>query len=206
MCIKPASVLSQSDSSNDEDALTLLSKKLNEKLYLVHRLDRNTGGVIVFAKNSETASELSAIVSDKEQFKKEYYAVTEGEAPSEGAMLDFLIKSGNKAYVEKKKRRGAKEARLTYKRLGCVDTPRGKYSLLLIRTETGRFHQIRAQFASRKLSLAGDGKYGGKDNRCKTALFACTLELPHPITGEILSFHAAPPYEYPWNLFDKSLL
>lgn len=206
VCVKPASILAQSDSSGNEDALTLLSEKLKEKLYLVHRLDMNTGGIMVFAKNAETASKLSAIVSDKEKFKKEYFAVTEGEAPFEGALSDFIVKSGNKAYIEKRKRKGAKEARLTYKKLGDADTPRGRYSLLLIRLETGRFHQIRAQLASKKLPLVGDGKYGSKDNRCKTALFACTLEFYHPITGEFMSFHAAPPYEYPWKLFDKSLL
>ena len=75
-------------------------------------------------------------------------------------------------------------------------------ALVRVRLFTGRTHQIRAQFSSRALPLLGDGKYGGGDNRCKTALFSARLHFPHPQTGEEMTFEAKPPKIFPWTLFE----
>lgn len=201
VCLKPLGIPSQKDESGDKSMEEIVAKKENSSVYVVHRLDRNTGGVMIFAKNKSMAAKLSRIISDKEIFLKEYLAVTEGEAEPEGIFEDFLLKSQNKAYVVKRMRKGVKEAKLSYRTLDAKETKKGIRSLVKVRLETGRFHQIRVQFASRGLPLAGDGKYGGKDNGCSAALWSYHISLTHPDTGELLDFKSIPPDIYPWNIF-----
>ncbi len=205
VCVKPPSVLSQADESGNIDMLSLLKDNFGHTFYPVHRLDRNTGGVMVFAKNRNAAAKLSLLAADKENFIKEYYAITEGKAPESGNLSDFLVKSSGKAFVAKKERKGAKRAELSFYKKAEVMTEKGIYSLLSVRLLTGRFHQIRAQFASRRLPLAGDGKYGGRDNGCTYALFAKSLEFTDPFNGKKLKFSQNPPPDYPWSLFGEYL-
>ena len=206
---KPAGVPSQSDASGDKDALTLTEEALSavgegDKLWLVHRLDRTVGGLMVFARNRQYAATLSELVRDKE-ISKEYLAVVDGVCDG-GVMEDMLYKDARvgKAFVADSGKKGAKRARLTYRALGTVSTQRGEKTLVAVTLDTGRFHQIRAQFSSRGLPLCRDAKYGSKDKSGRDiALFAFRLTLP---IGEGESYSAMPPVkEYPWCLFDNDL-
>ena len=121
--------------------------------------------------------------------------------PSEksGVLKDLLFrdKQKNKTFVVKRERKGVRDASLEYEVMG----EKNGNSLLDILLHTGRTHQIRVQFASRKMPLYGDGKYGGGSG--KLALFAHTLEFSHPVSGEKLVFTAKPDTEdIPWNEFN----
>ncbi len=207
---KEAGIPSQPDPTGDRDAMTILFEQLscaNEKneLYLVHRLDRVVGGVLVFARNKKYAAILSALISEKEA-KKEYLAVVFGDADG-GIMQDLLFKDARigKAFVVDRKRAGVKEAKLEYTAFGKITTDKGVYSLVKITLYTGRFHQIRAQFSARKMPIIGDRKYGSSDSGAKMpALFAAHLSFV--AEGKRYDFEKTPDKEsYPWNLFGDLL-
>lgn len=201
---KPASVLSEPDGKG-EDIVTMASAHVCKPCFLVHRLDRNTGGAMVLSKMQKATGKLSEAIQ-KREFEKEYIAVIKGvPEEAEGIFKDLLFKDSqkNKTFVVKRERKGVKEASLEYKVLSTAEHPEhGKISLVLIKLHTGRTHQIRVQFASRKMPLLGDGKYGSRDNHCETALWSHRLFFKHPITGENVEAVSMPPEEYPWNLFD----
>lgn len=205
---KPVGMPTQPDPSGDPDAFGLTSEYLSGKgepkdLWLVHRLDRVVGGLIVFARTKKTAAQLSMIVGGNGMLK-EYLAVVEGDAKG-GTMEDYIFKDAakGKAFVVSGERRGAKHASLEYEVIGRCDTERGVRSLVKIKLHTGRFHQIRVQFSSRGMSLSGDGKYGSHDNKAKApALFSSRLGFK--LGGKEVMCKALPPInEYPWSLFDK---
>ncbi len=204
VCVKPAGIISQGDGKGTEDMISILSEELDSEIFPVHRLDRNTGGVMVYAKTEKAAGKLSELIQNKDAFIKEYLAVIEGKTDENGQMKDLLYKSAkdNKAYIVKKMRKGVKEALSEYRLIDFRETEKGVLSLVNVRLFTGRFHQIRVQFASRKMPLAGDGKYGSKDNGCSVALWSHRLAFRHPFTGENLDFISKPKDEYPWNLFE----
>ena len=192
--VKPRGVASQ-PSPKGEDMVTLLSDYTKSNIYCVHRLDTATGGVMVYAKNERTAAALSTAFAEK-TIEKEYLAIVKLIFPLEGDMTDFLWhdKSKNKSFSVKTKRKGAKEARLSYK---VMDSDEEK-SLVLIKLYTGRTHQIRVQFATRGFPLYGDGKYGGKSGY-PLALWCYKLSVPYK--GKILSYCAeAPQNEELWNI------
>lgn len=204
--IKPVGMPSQSDPTGDKDAMTAVSEMLAEAkeecaLWLVHRLDRNVGGLIAFARNKKSAAELSALIQNG-GLTKRYLAVCHGKA-AEGEYRDFLYKDTptGKAYVVKGARRGAKEAIL---RLTSLDFAEEK-SLVSITLETGRFHQIRAQLSARGNSLVGDKKYGSKDAKRRTpCLFS--YELSFKLLGKNIKARALPDIEqYPWSAFGKEV-
>lgn len=199
---------SQSDKSGDVDAMTELSVILSEEenrgeVYLVHRLDRVVGGLLVFARNRNSAGVLSGLVSSGD-FIKEYYAIVEGEAPG-GIMRDFLFKDSlvGKAFVVDKMRKGVKEAQLEYKTLDTAVLDGVTYSLVKVKLATGRFHQIRVQFASRGMSLMGDGKYGSRNSSTRfPALFSTRLSFNYK--GKTVDVSKLPPInEHPWSLFGE---
>ena len=201
---KPAAVLSE-PSPGGEDVLTLAKEMTGGDCFLVHRLDRNTGGTMVLAKSAAAAGKLSDLIQ-KREFIKEYLAVIKGvpEAP-EGVFEDLLFKDSgkNKTFVVKRERKGVKKASLSYRVLSTAKNgEHGEVSLVLVRLNTGRTHQVRVQFASRKMPLLGDGKYGSRDNRCETALWSCRLAFKHPFTGKEIDLRSLPPKEYPWDIFD----
>ena len=199
---KDAGILSEPDGSGN-DIVTLCSQHTGNECFLVHRLDRGTGGVMVLAKTKLCAGKLSALVSER-AFSKEYLAVIKGTpAEKEGVFKDLLFKDSrkNKSFVVSRQRKGVKEASLEYRVLSSRDDT----SLVLVKLHTGRTHQIRVQFASRKMPLLGDGKYGSRDNRCETALWSCRLSFKHPITGEEICCASLPPKEYPWDGFEVEI-
>ena len=200
---KPQNVLVQADNTNDLDLLTSLKKYIKEKynkpgeiyLGLVHRLDRPVGGVMVFARTSKSASRLSNMIRIDE-FEKTYLAVVEGALPEEGAFEDYLLKleNENRTIVDK----NGKYSKLSYKLLGFKDG----LSLVKIKLETGRSHQIRVQFSSRGYALWGDQKYNSKAKVGEQiALWAYELRFKHPVRDELMDFKCNPPLKYPWTLF-----
>ncbi len=202
VCLKPAGVLSQSGGGND--MISLLNAHFaengeNAEAFPVHRLDRETAGLMVYAKNSKSAAALSK-QAEQNLIKKRYYAVIKGSPAEKSAVLKDLLfrdKQKNKTYVVNRMRKGVREASLEYEVIG----ENGGLSLVDILLHTGRTHQIRVQFASRKMPLYGDGRYGGGGG--SLALFAHTLEFTHPISGERLSFSAKPDMNTePWTQFD----
>ena len=204
---KPAGIPSQSDPSGDEDIMKITSDELeaigeNKALWLVHRLDRTVGGLMVLARNKNAAASLSAIVGSK-QFEKEYLAVIDGEAEG-GFLTDYIYKDSlkGKAFVAKSRRAGVKLAELEYSVIDSAETPHGTKTLVRIKLHTGRFHQIRVQFSSRGTPLTGDGKYGSRDNKAKMpALFA--FGLAFVINGKRIEVKKLPDGdEYPWSLFN----
>lgn len=202
---KPPLMPSQSDKSGETDALTLTSQFLRssyerDELYLINRLDRVVGGLMIFARNKKYAAKLSDILL-KEDFSKQYFAVADGIV-EEGEMIDWLAKDSvtSKAIV-KDSQDGAKEAILKCKLLDTVEIKGKVKSLFLINLKTGRFHQIRAQFSHRGAPLTGDKKYGSKDFYTRQpALFAyrILIKLDH----EKIEVVKVPDItKYPWNLF-----
>lgn len=200
---KPQNVLVQADNTNDLDLLTSLKKYIKEKynkpgevyLGLVHRLDRPVGGVMVFARTSKAASRLSNMIRMHE-FEKNYLAIVEGKVPDEGVFEDYLLKleNENKTIVDK----NGKYSKLSYKLLSYKDG----LSLVKIKLDTGRSHQIRVQFSSRGYALWGDQKYNSKAKVGEQiALWSYELKFKHPVRDEIMDFKCNPPLKYPWTLF-----
>lgn len=168
VCVKSPGVLSQNaaDGNNEPNMLDLVSEHIGSMADLVHRLDRCTGGVMLFSKNKKATGVLSSSISDKDKCVKEYLAVVSGEPEcDEGELKDYLFKDSRagKSFVVSGSRRGAKDACLKYKVLGKAMGERGVLSLVKIRLGTGRTHQIRVQFSSRGMPVVGDGKYGSRE-------------------------------------------
>ena len=201
---KPSNIPVQEDSSKDIDMLTLLKnyRKINENkpgeafIGLVHRLDRPVSGIMVFAKTSKAASRLSEQIR-RNLFHKTYLAVITGTIPLKGKLEDYLIKDEkeNKSYITTKEK--GKYSCLEYQ---VLDT-KENLSLVEINLITGRSHQIRVQFSSRKNPLIGDSKYGHNPNNIDIALFAKSITLIHPTTKEELTFTLDIPNKYPFNIF-----
>jgi len=207
--IKPFNVPSQEDESKDEDFLTALKIYIKEKyqkpgnvyLGLVHRLDRPTGGIMVFAKTSKAAARLSGQIEEG-SFEKKYLAVTVG-APKhpKDTLINYLKKNSitNVVSVVPQATVDAKRAELSYKILEVNKN----ISLLEISLYTGRSHQIRVQLSHIKCPVFGDARYGGDIAKgFNLALFAYRLEFNHPVSDEKMVFIAAPPDSEPWKKFD----
>lgn len=207
---KEPGIPSQPDPSGDPDAMTLTSQELkaigeNSDLWIIHRLDRVVGGLLVFARNKKCAALLSEYVKDR-LLTKEYYAVVDGEI-TDATLENFIYRDARagKAFVVDKERNGVKFARLSYRTLATVDTEKGKKSLIYVILETGRFHQIRAQLSNIGYPITGDGKYGSHDNRAKRiALVASHLAADCP--GEKIDVSYLPDLgSYPWSLFEPEI-
>lgn len=207
--LKPQMLGCCPDESKDQNLFDLIKSYIKEsckktgKVYLglVHRLDRPTGGVMVYAKTSKAASRLSEGLATGD-FEKKYLTVLVGEMDEErGTLTNYLRKNtvNNMVYICTPSEEGAKYAELDYKVL-CA---KNGLSLLEIRLHTGRTHQIRVQAAGISHPVYGDMRYGGKTaKKGKLALFAYSLSFTHPVTKERLKFMAFPPEELPWKTFD----
>lgn len=203
LCVKPVGVLSE-DSESDASMPRLLCahySALRQPNYIatVHRLDKITGGLMIFSRRREVTGKLIAAVA-AHQVEKEYLAVLRGHPEEKEAELtDLLFRDAakNKSYVVKRMRKGVREAKLSYRVLAETE----ELTLVRVRLHTGRTHQIRVQFASRGLPLLGDIRYGSKDPKCTASLWSYRLALTHPLTGEKIDVCQPPPAQYPWNLF-----
>lgn len=208
--VKPQNVPTQGDSSGDTDMLTMLKSYLIKKynkpgdayVGLLHRLDRPTGGVMVFAKTSKAASRLSEQIRAGE-FEKTYCAVTCGRPNRVGRVEHYLIKDEktNTVTLAPSALEGVKRA---VSNITVLDEKDGR-SLVRVELLTGRTHQARVQLKALGSPIVGDGKYAG-DKLIKSphlALWAYRLSFSHPVTDDILTFLAQPPDEFPWNEFDR---
>lgn len=207
---KPINIPSQGDKTGDEDMLSIIKKYLIEKynkpgdayLGLVHRLDRPTGGVMVFAKTSKAASRLSEQVREKE-FEKEYICIVDGILENkQGILEDYLIKNekNNLSKVTDSKNKNAKLAKLEYEVLKYNEET--NLSLVKVKLYTGRHHQIRVQFSSRNHSLYGDQKYGTRGRGKQLCLWAYKLSFKHPTTKEKLEFIDYPEATGSWIILE----
>lgn len=183
VCIKPVGM----DSETDVPAL--LTRQLGGQIFTLHRLDKNVGGVMVYARTKAAAAQLSETIRTGEMVKC-YLAMVHGTPPESGDWEDLLFKDSrkNKVFVVKKQRAGVKAARLAFQRLTAGET-----SLVRVRLHTGRSHQIRVQFASRGYPLVGDHKYGSRAKRLEPMLFSCSIAFPY--AGKDYTFEAAPKWE-----------
>ena len=226
-CIKPYGVPSQSDKTYDADMITLVKEfiydrdGLSEEPYLaiINRLDRPVSGIILFAKDEDTAAKLSDMIQDRE-ISKFYQVVVKGffDEP-EGELSDYLLhdKKTNMTKVVSKGTKGAKKAELFYEVLDELDTDEGPVSYLLVELLTGRHHQIRCQMAAHGHPVWGDTKYAagseakgagikgtgkkgsgkkgsGRNEKDKyeIGLYSTRLEFVHPVTGEEILLHREP--------------
>lgn len=197
---KPNNIPSQEDKTGDEDMLSIVKLYIKEKynkpgevyLGLVHRLDRPTGGIMVFARTSKAASRLSEQIRNK-QIHKKYLATCDGkfDEPS-GTYKDYLrkIERTNTSYIVSKDTKNAKEAILDYKVINYNE--KTNLSIVEVDLHTGRHHQIRVQFASRNHSLYGDQKYGTRGTGKQLRLWAYYLSFIHPVTKEVMEFRDVP--------------
>ena len=215
VCEKPVGVLSQADAEGKgSDMPTLLSEHFAQKgekatPYVLHRLDAAVGGVMVFAKNSKSAAALSAEIA-RSEMQKEYFAVCQGDVESslgkEGELFDYLFRDAkkNKSYVTDRKRAGVKDARLTFHVLSVLERKENSLSLVRVKLGTGRTHQIRVQFASRKHPLVGDKRYGSTVAAKNVALFSASLGFHHPVSEKFMTFSLPLPKGAVWDDFAES--
>ena len=185
VCVKPVGL----DSETEVPAA--LKEQLGGDIFPIHRLDKNVGGVMVYARTKQAAATLSKAVQDGTMVK-EYVAMVHGTPPETGDWEDLLWKDSkkNKVFVVKRQRGGVKKARLEFKRLRAGET-----SLVHIRLHTGRSHQIRVQFSSRGFPLVGDHKYGSRDEKTEPMLFSCQITFPY--RGETVVFEKMPHWANP---------
>lgn len=205
VCVKPVG-------TESEDLSRQLAEECcgGRRTYTVHRLDKPVGGLMVFAKNKDAAASLSERIAGG-SFNKLYLAAVVGELvnacdtaddASSMTLSDLLYHDPhtNKTFVVKKQRKGVKEARLRYRVRESAEFKGEMISLVEVELITGRSHQVRVQFGSRKNPLWGDGKYGSRING-DIALFAYKLSFVHPRTQETVDFSLLPENKLPWSLF-----
>lgn len=208
--VKPQNVPVMADKSKDKDLLTMCKDYIKESgnkpgnafVGLVHRLDRPTGGTMVFAKTSKAASRLCEAMREGE-FEKKYFAVLLGmPREKQGRLIHYLLKDekANCVQIVPMSTEGAKKAVLEYRVLGEW----GNTSLVQINLLTGRAHQVRVQMNSLGTPVFGDVRYGKNDmpKGYNLALWAGELKFYHPVTKEKMVFRCYPPIDTnPWVVF-----
>jgi len=206
---KKASDIVQGDKTGDETLPDKIKSYLKEKYQkpgnvfcgVVHRLDRPTSGAVVFARTSKALERLNKQFREKETNKIYWAIVEKAPADSQGTLTHFLKKNEkqNKSYASSTEQPGSKKAVLHYSQIGSSD----HYTLLEIRLETGRHHQIRCQLATIGCVIKGDVKYGAKrpNEDGSICLHARSLELIHPTSKEALIFEAEVPTDRLWQFF-----
>lgn len=211
--IKPQNVLSQGDETNDKDLMQIIKDYIKETrkktgevfLALLHRLDRPTGGLMVFAKTSKAASRMSAFIREN-KIEKKYLAVLVGTPIYKTDYLIHHLKKDEKqniVSVVPQLEDGAKKAELKYKVLDSTD----KLSLVEVELMTGRSHQIRVQMSTIGNPVFGDVKYGGNIAKgWNLALWSYKLTFEHPVSHKFMNFISYPPEdEVPWKYFKIKL-
>ncbi len=204
VCVKPFRVLSTDEPGGMPDLIREALGQPHAKVRAVHRLDQVVGGLMVYGLSAHAASELSRQIREN-RFAKEYQAVIHWRPrEDQGTFRDLLGRNEKtrKTYVTQTPAKGVQEAVLHYQ---LLDNRQG-FSLVQIQLETGRTHQIRAQFSARGLPLAGDRKYSRYPDPkgWQIALWSNHLSFTHPETGEAMDFRLPPPETEPWTLFQAT--
>ena len=197
VCVKPAGVLSTDEPGGLPELVREALGDPGANVRTVHRLDRTVSGLMVLARRSKAASELSRQIRDGE-FGKEYMAGCHGTLQDDhGEFRDLLLrnKQERKTYIVAEPGKNVQEAILEYWVLNRAEN----MTRVRIRLHTGRTHQIRAQFSGRGLPLVGDKKYGIPEDDCRIALWSCRLTVQHPYSGKPMEFQMDPPELYPWS-------
>ena len=196
--VKKPGILSQAGSLDMPDMLTIIKNYIKEKydkpgnvyLGLIHRLDLNVGGVMVFAKTSKAAKRLNEQMREQ-LFSKQYFAIVQGKMLLDNkihVLENFIKKDEINKIALITKSSNDQFSRLTYQVLESVKVDHQDLSLLDVRLETGRFHQIRAQLSHIGNPLYGDNKYGPKTKGYELGLYAYQLSFIHPVSKEELTF------------------
>ena len=198
VCVKPSGVLSTDEPGGLPELIRQELGDPNANVRTVHRLDRTVSGLMVLARRSKAASELSRQIREG-GFEKEYLAVIHGKPTEDTAILKDLLlrnKQEKKTYVVTETGKDVQEAVLEYRVLKKTSD----LTRVRIRLHTGRTHQIRAQFSGRGLPLVGDRKYGIAEDNCPIALWSYRLAFNHPYSGKPMEFMLEPPEIYPWSI------
>ena len=200
VCLKPAGVLSTDEPGGLPERLRRELGDEKADVRTVHRLDRVVGGLMVLTRSAEAASELSRQIRE-ENFEKEYLAVVHGDPGESGRLRDLMFrdKARKMSFVTETPGKGVQEAILRYSRLDRA----GDLSLVRVRLETGRTHQIRCQFAAHGFPLAGERKYSTREDPWPLALWSCRLAFDHPESGKRMEFAHFPPETEPWLFFNN---
>ncbi|MGD9887613.1 MAG: RluA family pseudouridine synthase [Bacilli bacterium] len=201
--VKKPDLLSQADDTQDDDMINIIKQYLKEKYHkpgnvfvgLVHRLDRRVGGLMVFAKTSKAASRLSATIRER-AFYKEYFAIVQGITPPSGRLVNYVSKisqNGPHAIISTPEAFG-QEAILEYRTISSAIIDEREYSFLKVNLITGRYNQIRIQFAHFKHPIINDFKYGyrGHHEDNQLGLVCSGLRFSHPVTKEEMNFNYMP--------------
>lgn len=212
VAVKPMDVPVQADDSGDPDMVNMLKAYLVEKynkpgdayLGLVHRLDRPTGGVMMFAKTSKCAERLCEAIKNGDVDKK-YLAILDGVPRYRADKLTCYLKKfpdTNNVRIVPALTEGAKYAELDYK---VLSEKQGR-SLVSVKLITGRGHQIRVQMAGMGTPIVGDKRYGnGMKSKLPLCLWATELRFSHPISGKTMVFRVYPPEIEPWTAFNLDM-
>ena len=198
VCVKPPRVLSTDEPGGVPDLIRAALGDPNANVRTVHRLDRTVSGLMVLARRSKAASELSRQIREGD-FHKEYMAVIHGNLQEDQAELrDLLLrnKQERKTYIVTEPGKDVQEAILEYRVLNRSED----LTRVRIQLHTGRTHQIRAQFSGRGYPLVGDRKYGHGEDDCEIALWSYRLAFNHPYSGKPMEFTLDPPECYPWSI------
>jgi 23S rRNA pseudouridine1911/1915/1917 synthase len=202
---KPATIPTQPDLTGDASLLQLIEQFLGVKLFLIHRLDRVASGIVVLAKDAETAALLSKQFQDK-HLEKTYLAIVEKSPPKESDILIHYLRKNAKTNTSKvfeKEEKDAKRSELHY----IIMSKSDRYVLLEVKLMTGRHHQIRAQLNAIGCPIKGDVKYGARRSNENKAihLHAWQLKIKHPKTHIDLFFKAFPPNDVLWGYFESQI-
>ena len=198
VAVKPPRVLSTDEPGGMPELVREALGDPKADVRTVHRLDRVVSGLMVLARNSAAASELSRQIRE-DVFQKEYLAIIHGKPQeAEGRLTDLLLrdKARKMTMVVGVPEKGAQEAILDYK----VLSENEGMSRILVNLKTGRTHQIRVQFASRGMPLVGERKYAILEDDCEIALWSRRLGFYHPATKQWMRFEKEPPMVYPWSV------
>ena len=198
VCVKPAGVLSTDEPGGLPELIRQELGDPDANVRTVHRLDRTVSGLMVLARRSKAASELSRQIREGE-FQKEYLAVLHGTPKKDrGELRDLLLrnKQERKTYIVSESGKDVQEAVLEYWVLNRTED----LTRVRIQLHTGRTHQIRAQFSGRGFPLVGDRKYGIPEDDCNIALWSYRLAFKHPYSGQPMEFTLEPSDVYPWSI------
>jgi len=202
---KEQGITTQENKANEKCLLDIIREEYkDEKMYLalINRLDKDVSGLVLIAKSKEVAAKLNTMQQERE-INKEYIAIVGGVPLNMNGRFDDLLfkdSSKNKSFVVDRMRKGVKDASLLYEVIKTFEFDGMMCSAIKVNLITGRTHQIRVQFSSRKMPILGDIKYGSTIKTCKIALTCAKIEFNHPITKKVVSVVSSLPAEAPWSM------